>query len=94
MSNSQYAILPSNPADRKKIIDAFKEISNAKTRAEAEMDYIKESVNMLAEEFEMKKPALNKMWRLFHKGTAKDEKAKLDEVFEAYATLTGEEIDE
>ena len=94
MSSDLYAVIPSNPADRKTILDALEEISNAKTRAEAEMDYIKETVSDLAEKFEIKKPVINKLWRFHHKRDAKDVKRRMDEVFDAYETLTGEALDE
>lgn len=90
---NQFAILPSDPVSRKKIFDALKEISDAKTRAEGEMSYIKESVSTIAEEFSIKKPMINKLWRLYHKGTAKDEKSKIDEVFCAFEILTGQNLD-
>ena len=37
----------SNPADRKAVYDALREISNSLTRMEAERDLIKETLNMV-----------------------------------------------
>lgn len=90
---SDYAIIPSDPAAKKKIMDALGEISNAMFRIESEKSYIKESINMIAEEYEIKKPILAKLAKFHHKQSAQEEKAKTDEVFEAYVALTGEEIE-
>lgn len=91
---NEYAVLPSNPADRKAILDGLQEISNAFTRIEGEKSYIKESITALAEKFEIKKPILRKLAKLYHTDTAKDEKKKLDEVFAAFEVLTGKDLDE
>lgn len=94
MSNNQYAVLPSNPADRKAILDGLEEISHAFTRIQAEKDYIKESVVALAEKFEIKKPVLNKLARFYHKNDAAQVKANMEEIFSALETLTGQDLDE
>ena len=93
-SVNQYAVLPSNPVDRKAILDGLEEISNAFTRIAAERDYIKESVAALSEKFEVKKPVLNKLARFYHKNDAKEVKAKMEEIFAALETLTGEDLDQ
>jgi uncharacterized protein YydD (DUF2326 family) len=72
----------SNEADRKKIRDAFFEVSNSYTRIEAERDLIKEIIADLAEKFELPKKTLNKMARTYHKRNFDEEQAKFEE-FEA-----------
>lgn len=93
-TQNEYAVLPSDPAARKKILDGLQEISNAFTRIEGERDYIKESIKMLAEEYEIKKPVLRKLAKLYHTQSAKDEKSKMDEIFAAFEVLTGEDLDD
>ena len=58
--------LPSNPADRKKIMDVMQEISASMTRIEGEKSFMKESVASLAEEFELPKKFLNKFAKTYH----------------------------
>lgn len=90
---NQYAVIPSDPASKKKILAAMQEISDAMTRIEAEKSYIKESISVISEEFAIKKPILNKLARFYHKDDVQDVKDKTDEVFEAFELLTGKAID-
>jgi hypothetical protein len=46
-------MLPSNPKDLKKIDAALEEISNSKTRIEAERELIKEIVEGIAEDHDI-----------------------------------------
>ena len=66
MTEQAEIVIPSSPEDRKKIKDAFQEISNAKLRQAAERDYIKESISALNEQFGIPKAALRKMANAFH----------------------------
>lgn len=49
------SIIPSSPADLKKISDAIDEMVNSKTRAKAESDLQTEIVNKLYDEFKISK---------------------------------------
>lgn len=93
MSDTEYAIIPSDKESKKKILDAFMEISNAQVRIEAERDYIKESFNMLHDEFKIPKKMLRKLWRLEHKGNAADVVAETEETVAALEMLTGKSIE-
>jgi hypothetical protein len=91
---SQYAVIPSNPADKKKILDCFQEVANAKTRMDGERSYIKESFNMLYEEFKIPKKTLNKLQKIWMADNAKDVQAETDEIIVAFESLTGKAIEE
>jgi hypothetical protein len=60
-------ILPSNPADRKKIMDKMNEVDAAMNRIAAERDLIKATITDLAQEFQLPKKYLNKFSRDYHK---------------------------
>ena len=94
MSNTQYATIPSSAADRKAILDAFAEMSNAQVRIDSERDYIKESAAMLEEKFQVKKSVLMRLWKMYHKDTAREEFGKMTDIFEAYEALTGTSVEE
>lgn len=66
MTTTQTCILPSNPADRKKIMDKMNEIDAAMNRVAAERDLIKATVTDLAQEFNLPKKYLNKFARDYH----------------------------
>lgn len=71
----------SNPADRKKVADALNEISNAMYRIAGEKDYIRETINDLAKEYEVSKKILNRMARIHYKQSFSETVAE-DEEFE------------
>lgn len=60
-------IIPSNPEVIKQIKDACFEVSNSLTRIESEKDLIKGALEVLAEDTEIPKKALNKLVKLYHK---------------------------
>ena len=61
-------ILPSNPADRKKIMDAMSEISNAYTRIDSEKEYVKDALDTLSKTYNLPKRVLSKLSKVMHKG--------------------------
>lgn len=80
---NQETIVPSNPADQKKLRDGLQEVVNAKIRIASERDYIKESIAELAKKFNVSKRDLNKAATSMFKGNYEEEAAK----FEAFSTL-------
>ena len=59
-------VLPSSPEDRKKLKQAFQEISNAKLRILSERDYIKDTIADLHEKFKIPKSSLRKIANAFY----------------------------
>lgn len=82
-------ILPSNPADRKKILDAMQEISNSYTRIEGEKSYVKEAVAALSETYKIPKRVLNKLSKTLHKGNFEEEAGQFEDFSDLYETLFG-----
>lgn len=82
-------VLPSNPCDRAKIVDAFKEISASKARIEGEKTYIKEAIAVISEEFDLPKRLLNKLANVFHKDNLTEEEANFAELTDAFEVIFG-----
>ncbi len=80
-------ILPSNPADIKAIMNAMIEIDGAMIRAQAEKDYIKESIKDLADKFQLDKKHLSKFARAYHKQQFKDQLNEAEDYEALVATL-------
>lgn len=84
-------ILPSNPADRKKILDAMSEISNSYTRIEGEKEYIKESLDTISKTYNLPKRVLSKLSKVMHKGNFEEEAGNFEDFSELYETLISTE---
>lgn len=67
MTQQQTIVLPTNPADRKAIMDAIIELDGSMTRMDAERDYIKETIKDLADKHQLPKKLLSKFARDYHK---------------------------
>lgn len=67
MANQDPVILPSNPADRQKIMNKMIEIDGAMNRIAAERDLIKATIKDLSQEFQLPGKFLNKFARDYHK---------------------------
>jgi hypothetical protein len=75
-------------ADKKKIYDALKSISNSYTRVEAERDFVKEVLKDLYDQYKIPKKTLAKLANTYHKQNFTEEVA-LNEEFELiYQTVT------
>jgi hypothetical protein len=79
--------LPSNPTDIKKIDSALEEISNSKTRIEAERELIKEISDNLNEEFDIPKKLINQLAKVYHMRNFATEVSEQEEFQEAFETL-------
>ena len=80
--------LPSNPADRKAIMDCMREISSSYTRIEGERDFVKEAIKECAEKYNLPKAHLRKLSRYMHAGNFDEEAGKFEELATLYETLT------
>lgn len=88
MSN---VILPTNPADRKKILDAMQEISNSYTRIDGEKEYVKEAIDELSKTFNLPKRTLTKLSKVLHKGNFDEEAGQFEDFSDLYETLVSSE---
>ena len=80
-------MLPSNPSDLKKIDSALQEISNSKTRIEAERDLIKDIVDNINEEFDVPKSLINQLAKVYHMRNFADEVSQQEEFQTAFEIL-------
>ena len=80
-------ILPSNPADRKKILDAMSEISNSYTRIESEKEYVKDSLDTISKTYNLPKRVLSKLSKVMHKGNFEEEAGNFEDFSDLYETL-------
>jgi archaellum component FlaC len=85
MSN---VILPSSPEDRKKIMGAVQEISNAMTRIEAERDLIKEILADVEDKFELPKKYTRKVAKIYHKQNISQIQQEQEDLVTIYETVT------
>ncbi len=79
----------SNPADRKAVHDALREISNSMTRIEAERDLIKETLNMLKDNYELPTKYTRKLAKIYHKQNFNEVKSEQADIEELYEKVTG-----
>lgn len=84
-------ILPTNPADRKKILDAMQEVSKSFTRIEGEKAYVKEAIDEVSKTFNLPKRTLNKLSKVLHKGNFDEEAGTFEDFSDLYETLVGSE---
>jgi hypothetical protein len=80
--------------DKKKIKGALYEISNSKTRIEAENDLVKEILKNLYDEFKIPKKTLAKLANTYHKQNFNEEVALNDEFEVIYQTVTNNGTDD
>jgi len=80
-------IIPTSPADRKKIRDAMTEISNAFARIEGERSYVKEAVDVLSEDFDLPKKYLRKVATAYHKQNIAETSETMSDVETLYDAL-------
>ena len=76
----------SNPADREKLLNAIKEISNSMTRVDAEKDFQKDAIDKIADELDLEKKHVRKLAGIYHRQnftTVQQEQEELQELYEA-----------
>jgi hypothetical protein len=77
----------SNPADKDKLINGVKELSNSMTRVDAEKDFQKEAISTLADELGIKKPYISKIAAVYHKQNFAKMQAEHEELEDLYESL-------
>lgn len=85
MSN---VMLPSSPEDRKKIMGAVQEISNALTRIESERDLIKEILADVEDKFKLPKKYTRKVAKIYHKQNMSQVQQEQEDLVTIYETVT------
>lgn len=79
----------SNPEDRKRLLNAIKEIDGSMTRISAERDFQKDAINGVAEELELEKKYVRKLASIYNKQNLSQVQQESEEVFELYELITG-----
>mgnify|MGYP006289082351 CR=1 FL=1 len=88
MSVQQFSINQiSNEADRKKLLDAVRECSGAKTRMEGERDFIKEAAKSICDELKLPKRIFNRLVKVYHKQNYDEEIATHEQFEQLYETI-------
>lgn len=82
-------VIPSSPADLKKIKGCLQEISDSMTRIEAEKDFIKEAIAVVAEEQNLPKTFISKLAKTYHKRSFEKEMSEVEAFEIAYQTIVG-----
>lgn len=78
----------SNPADRKKLLDCVKELSDSMLRAEAEKDLQKEAIADMAEELNIPKKYIAKVAAIYHKQNFSQIQSERDDIDALYEAIT------
>ena len=78
----------SNPADRKAVYDALREISNSMTRMEAERDLISETLKSVKDKFELPPKYVRTLAKIYHKQNINQYKEEQEEVEYLYEAVT------
>ena len=79
----------SNPADRKAVYDAIREISNSMTRMEAERDLISETLKSVKDKFELPPKYVRTLAKIYHKqnfNQIKEEQSEVETLYEFVTT--------
>ena len=79
----------SSPEDRKRLLNAIKEIDNSMTRVAAERDFQKDAINTVADELDLEKKYVRKLASIYHKQNLSQIQQETEEVFELYDLITG-----
>lgn len=79
----------SNPEDRKKLLNAIKEIDNSMTRVAAERDFQKDAITTIADDLDLEKKYVRKLASIYHKQNFAQVQADQEEVETLYELITG-----
>lgn len=77
-----------DPAIRKAVYSAIREISGSMTRVEAERDFMKDATKNICEQYEIPKKAFRKLVKVYHKQNFNQEKEEHLEFEHLYETIT------
>lgn len=88
MTSVSQVVVPSNPADLNKILEAVKEADDSMIRIESERTQIKAIINNLAEEFEgLNKKYIRKLIKTYHKQNLATEVAEMEDFQTLYEAV-------
>lgn len=87
MADTAGIVIPTNPEDLKKIKAALVEISDAMTMIESQRAYIKDSVDMVVEKFDLPGKFVRKMAVAFHAQTFQSQIAEMEDFEALYETV-------
>lgn len=87
IENKDAFVLPSNPQDRKNILDLFEELSNCFTRIEGEKTYIKEAIDIASENYNIPKKVLRKAAKVYHQQNFDQLSAEEEQFAEFYEQI-------
>ena len=79
----------SSPEDRKKLLNAIKEIDNSMTRVAAEKDFQKDAITAVADELELEKKYIRKLASIYHKQNFSQFQQEQEEVETLYELIAG-----
>jgi len=79
----------SSTADKIKIKKMLSEISDSYTRISAERELVKETIEALAEDFDLDKKILRKMAQIFHKQNYSEVESEQEELALLYESVVG-----
>ena len=79
----------SSPVDQQKIKKMLSEISDSYTRISAERELVKETIEALAEDFDLDKKLLRKMAQIFHKQNYSEVESEQEELALLYESVVG-----
>ena len=89
VENSMEFSLPSSPADKKVILDAFAEIGDSWIRTSAERDFVKDAITALSEKFDIPGKVLRKMAKIHYLANIDQVEYEQDAIVQAYRVVTG-----
>jgi len=81
-------MMPSNPADLKKIDTALQQISDSKTRIEAEQEHIKDVVQAIYDDHGLPKKLIRQLAKVWHMRNFAEEVSHQEDFQEAYEAIT------
>jgi hypothetical protein len=84
---NQILLMLSNEADRKKVLECMKEMSNSMTRIDAERDFQKEAANALADDVAIDKKYINALAKIYHKQNFAQFQQQKEEIEDLYESI-------
>ncbi len=78
----------SNPADREKLLNFIKEMSNSMTRVDAEKDFQKDVIDRAHDELKLDKKHVRKLASIYHRQNFTLVQQEQEELVELYELIT------
>ena len=87
ISNSQISVNSLTPEDKEKLKVAVGKIDDSLTRVAAERDFIKTTIDDLADQIGLEKKVIRKLAKTYHKASFKMDKEEFENFEEIYTTI-------